>query len=129
MYIIVNTSISIMAVSKSLSDNVILVLVLIDYLFLFCLKSKQSSKISLYFVNMISQAERILKGTFKVKHFPENSLLHEQCASKLKLIRTFDVNMLTEFVLREQISVLQMWNPEVLRLTVSFHIRKSPEHH
>lgn len=78
---------------------------------------------------MISQAERILKGTFKVKHFPENSLLHEQCASKLKLIRTFDVNMLTEFVLREQISVLQMWNPEVLRLTVSFHIRKSPEHH
>lgn len=75
---------------------------------------------------MISQAERILKGTFKVKHFPENSLLHEQCASKLKLTRTFDVNMLTEFVLREQISVLQMWNPEILQLTISLHIRKSP---
>ena len=64
-----------------------------------------------------------------MKHFPENSLLREQCASKLKLIGTSDVNMLTEFVLREQISVLQMWNPENLQLTVSFHTRESLEHH
>lgn len=97
--------------------------------FYFVWSQSDLQNISLYFVKMISQAERILKGTFKVKHFSENFLLHEQCASKLKLRRMFDVNMLTEFVLREQISVLQMWNPEILQLTVSLHVRKSPEHH
>lgn len=102
---------------------------LIDYVFFILFEVKAIFKHFRYFLKMISQAYRILKGTFKVKHFPENSLLCEQCASKLKLIGTSDVNMLTEFVLREQISVLQMWNPEILQLTVSFHTRESLEHH
>lgn len=43
----------------------------------FCLKPRQLQNILLYFIKITFQAERVLKESFQMSHFPENYLVRE----------------------------------------------------